>query len=738
MADEGTRAKRSGTVGGASPDRLAATLAFDGNVEHVRAVSSARATALGSLGIHTVRDLLTHFPHRYLDMSATATIARAPINQPCTIDARVHEVKLKNPRRNLSLTEITLVDDTGTMIVTCFRQPWLANRLAKGDRLAVSGKVEFSYGYKRMTNPFLELIEGEAEASGMIVPVHPATEKIPTAWMRRLIANALELCRGLDDPLPLDLRTRYRLMSRQAALGSIHFPLSMDEARQARRRLAYEELLMLELHLMTADGAGANRKGTCHVVDGACAQALQDALPYTLTDEQLAARAQIAQVMASPRRAHHMLLGDVGTGKTIVAAFALAFAADTGTQALMMAPTEVLAAQYAQALGPLLEHAGISWALLTGSTAAADRAQTVQRLAQGTLTVLFGTHALLSDDVAPARCSVVIIDEQQRFGVDQRRMLAQKGQAADVLSLTATPIPRTLALALYGNMTLSYIRHRPRGRTATTTRLFAHSQRGDAYDIAREQLQQGRQVYVVCPLVGDKPAARRGRAAKDDDVAEGDGYAYGAIAIEQDGDFGQADAKAALQQADFLRQKVFCGYEVGVLHGKMKSAEKHRVMQEFRAGDIQVLVSTTVIEVGVDVPNATVMIVEDADRFGLAQLHQLRGRVGRGHHAGHMCLVSGSKAPAALERLAAMERTEDGFKLAEYDLSLRREGDILGNRQHGASVLKLVNVVRDAAIVEAAHDDARALLDADPLLSEPRHQAIRYELARVFPAQAER
>ena len=734
----GTQAKRAKAVDGASPDRLAATLAFDGDVGHVRAVSSARATALGNLGIRTVRDLLTHFPRRYLDMSTTATIAQAPINQSCTIDARVHEVKLKEPRRNLSLTEITLVDDTGTMIVTCFRQPWLADRLVKGDRLAVSGKVEFNYGYKRMTNPFLELVEGESEASGMIVPVHPATEKIPTSWMRRLVANALELCRGLDDPLPLDLRMRYRLMSRQAALSSVHFPSSMEEAHQARRRLAYEELLLLELHLMTADGAGADREGTRHVVDGPCAQALQDALPYTLTDEQVEARAQIAQAMASPARAHHMLLGDVGTGKTVVAAFALAFAADTGTQALMMAPTEVLAVQHAQALGPLLERAGISWALLTGSTAAADREQIAQRLAQGTLTVLFGTHALLSDDVAPAHCSLVVIDEQQRFGVDQRQALAGKGQAADVLSLTATPIPRTLALALYGNMTLSYIHRRPCSRAATTTRLFAHSRRGDAYDIACEQLQQGRQVYVVCPLVGEKPAAKKGQPTRDDGVAESDDYAYGTIAIEQDGDFGQADAKAALWQADFLRQKVFCGFEVGVLHGKMKSAEKHRVMQAFRAGDIQVLVSTTVIEVGVDVPNATVMIVEDADRFGLAQLHQLRGRVGRGHHAGHMCLVSGSKAPAALERLAAMERTEDGFKLAEYDLSLRREGDILGNRQHGVSVLKLVNVVRDAAIVEAACDDARALLAADPTLSEPQHQAIRYELARVFPVQGER
>ncbi len=724
-------------VRGANPDRLAASLALDGSVTKVRAVSGARAAALGKMGIRTLRDLVTHFPRRYIDMSAVSTIAQAQIGQSCTIVAEVFEVKLKQPKRNLSLVEVTLNDGTDTMIVTCFRQPWLANRLQRGDRLAVSGKVEFNYEFKRMTNPFMEDVAQGGDASGMIVPVHPATEKVNTAWMRRLVSNALEECIGLEDPLPLDLRLRYRLMSRQCALRVIHFPTSMDEVGQARRRLAYEELLLLELHLMMRSQAGGEGGYVQHVTDGPCSKALFAALPFRLTDEQEQARCRILEAMAAPRRANHMLLGDVGTGKTVVAAFALAAAADTGTQALMMAPTEVLAQQYGSKVGPLLDEAGVRWALLTGSTSPADREAICASLRSGELTVLFGTHALLEPDVVASRCSIVVIDEQQRFGVEQRGALVAKGCHADALSLTATPIPRSLALALYGDMTLSYIRHRPGNMKPAVTKAYSYAQSGEAYEVALEELALGRQVYVVCPLVGDAKTPSKGGKADGSDEGEDD-YAFAGIAIEQAGDYVEGNVRAALQHADYLQEKVFCGYKVAVLHGKMKSAEKQAVMQDFRENRVQVLVSTTVIEVGVDVAGATVMIVEDADRFGLAQLHQLRGRVGRGSHRGYTCLVSGTKAPAALERLAAMERTDDGFELAEYDLSLRREGDILGNRQHGASVLKLVNVVRDSAIVEVAHADAAELLESDPGLRLPEHQALRYELARVFAQESER
>ncbi len=718
--------------------RLAATLAFDGPVGQVHSVSAGRSKAFAQMGIRTVRDLLTHYPRRYIDMSRTATIATAPIGEACTITAHVHEVKLKTPKPRLSLTEITLVDSTSTLIVTCFRQPWLADKLSVGERVAVSGKLEFDYGFKRMTNPFLEVIDNESEqAHGLIVPVHPASEKLPTAWMRRFETSALELCDGIDDPLPLDLRMKYRLPSRAAALRGIHFPESMADAESSRRRLAFEEVLLLELHLMRSDRQSLHDAHPFqHAIDGFSMQALKAALPFELSDEQRQARDELLRAMAADKRANHMLLGDVGTGKTVVAAFGLAAAADSGTQALMMAPTEVLARQYAGALGPLLDAARISWSLLVGSTPAQERADILARLASGELSVLFGTHALLEPDVAPRACTFVVIDEQQRFGVDQRAALVAKGDGADVLSMTATPIPRSLALALYGNMTLSYIKHRPMTRAATQTAVFSRDRRGEAYDVVREALAAGQQAYVVCPLV-ESSANAKGDASKKKSAnapSPEDEYAFSNITIEAEGDIEGSDAKAAVDYAAFLRDKVFFGYQVGVLHGRMKSDQKQQVMHKFRNGEIDVLVATTVIEVGVDVPNATAMIIEDADRFGLAQLHQLRGRVGRGGIAGRVCLISSSKAPVALDRLSAMESTEDGFELAEYDLSLRREGDILGNRQHGASVLKLVNVVRDAKIIEAAHGDADAIMQVDPNLESEKNRALRYELARTFEA----
>ena len=738
--------------GSAHNARLDATLAFDGSVTAVRAVAKGRAASLAKMGIVSVRDLLTHFPRRYIDMSTLSTILGAQIGMGCTIAGNIHKVELKRPASKpyLNITEITLVDDTGTLMITCFRQPWLAERLAAGQRLAVSGTVEFKYGFKRMTNPFIEeLDEGQEIAGGMIVPVHPASAKVPTSMMRALVSNGLELCEGIDDPLPLALRTRYQLMSRSNALRAVHFPQTMDQANQARRRLAYEEVFLLQLHLMRAQGADSS-EGVAHTIDGAAVRALESCLPFALTDEQRQAVSEILAKMAEPVAANHLLLGDVGTGKTIVAVFALAAAADTGGQALMMAPTEVLALQYAEALGPLLDQIGVSWAKLTGSSDAAERQLVQSGLLGGTLSVVFGTHALLESTVAPKNCTLVVIDEQQRFGVDQRKALLAKGNNPDVLSLTATPIPRSFALALYGNMTLSYIRHRPRNHAGITTKVFTRNVRGEAYEKACEALEAGQQVYVVCPLVGQAgtktTSGNQAAGTKDEQAAAGisgsseqneqDDYPFASIAIENESDLGQeqANVRAAIDEAAFLQTKIFPGFEVGVLHGRMASDEKAHVMQEFRANRIQVLVATTVIEVGVDVPNATVMIIEDADRFGLAQLHQLRGRVGRGDLPGTVCLISNTKAPVALDRLAAMERTSDGFELAEYDLSLRREGDILGNRQHGASVLKLINVVRDAAIIETAHADAQALLQEDPTLTAPEHAALRSELARTFEA----
>ncbi|MDJ1651691.1 MULTISPECIES: ATP-dependent DNA helicase RecG [Gordonibacter] len=723
-----------------TPDRLVATLALDESVGRVRLVSPMRARALEVLGVRTVRDLLTHFPRRYIDLSRRETVASAVIGEQCTVEGSIHEIKLKRPKPKLPLVEITLVDGTGTLMITAFRQPWLMDSLKPGMRVAAAGKLEFNYGFKRMTNPFIEAVDGgEGSTTGMIIPVHPATEKLSTAWIRRLVGNALDHAAGMYDPLPLELRAKYRLMSRGAALASIHFPHSMDEVREARRRLVYEELLFLELMLMEEGRARAEgRTPVQHVTDGAHLRAFAAALPYELTDEQKAARDDILAALAAPHTANHLLLGDVGTGKTVVAAHALAAAADSGGQALLMAPTEVLARQHGQNLGPLFDVAGITCEVLTGSTPAPDREALLARVAAGTVDVLIGTHALLEDDVQLARCTLVVIDEQQRFGVDQRAKLLAKGDAPDALYLTATPIPRSLALALFGNLTLSYIKYRPHDTSARTTKVLSKQERGRAYDAALAALGRGEQVYVVCPLVGasaDERDAKAGkRAAREGDEDE---YVYAAISIEDDADLAEGNVAAAEREAAFLQEKTFIDYTVDLLHGRLPSAEKQEVMRRFREGESQVLVATTVIEVGMDVPNATVMIVEDADRFGLSQLHQLRGRVGRGEKPGEVYLVSASRTDAALQRLSAMETTDDGYELAAYDLSLRREGDILGNRQHGASALKLVNVVRDGKVIEAAHADARALLEEDPHLEAPAHRALAREARLAFKRAGE-
>ena len=734
MSTRPTTNNPSKAAGGNTLDRLASTLAFDSAVSKVKLVSPTRARVFEKMGIRSVRDLLTHFPRRYIDMSQVEMVSSAPISKMCTVSGSIHEIKLKQPKPRLSLVEISLVDSSGLMIITCFRQPWLMDTLKPGARIAVSGKVEFNYGFKRMTNPFIEkLDDGFDESSGIIIPIHPATEKISTAWMRRLISNALTLCEGILDPMPVDLRVKYRLPSRHVALRCIHFPQESPEIEMARRRLVFEELLLLELYLMSQSAKRVEGKTPIeHVVDGKHLKLLETNLPYTLTEEQKQAKKDILDAMGSKRIMNHMVLGDVGTGKTIVAAFGLALCADSKTQAAMMAPTEILARQYGEKIGPLLNDAGITWEVLTGSTSKDEREAILERLRAGTIDVLFGTHALIEDDVLFRNCTLVVIDEQHRFGVDQRAKLLAKGNAPDALFLTATPIPRSLALALYGDLSLSYIKHRPNNSAGNTTKVLSKNERGRAYDAALDALAQGKQVYVVCPLVGENFADTADKNDTKNEEGGEEAYAFASVSIEAENDFCEGNLKAAIQEADFLQKKTFVDYKVDLLYGKMSGLEKQEVMERFRLGETQVLVATTVIEVGIDVPNASVMIIEDADRFGLAQLHQLRGRVGRGEDPGEVFLISSSKAPVAIERLAVMEKTEDGFEIASFDLSLRREGDILGNRQHGASVLKLVNVVRDGAVIEVAHQEARSILAADPKLESESYRGLAREMRMAF------
>ncbi|HEX9093014.1 MAG TPA: ATP-dependent DNA helicase RecG [Coriobacteriia bacterium] len=685
-------------------ERARRAAAWTEPVTAVRYVDAPRAELLTRLGVSTVGDLIRHYPSRYLDLSVTAPLGSLPLGQDATAVGTVHEVAVKRPRPRLSVTEVAITDGSGVLVGVWFNQSYLAQRFRQGERVAFAGRVSMEYGLRQMRNPFVERL-GDASSSawlGRILPVHPATEGLSTNWVRRLVSEALDAFGDVPDHLPASLRAKRDLVPLSAALRWIHFPPSLADRDAARRRLAYDELLVVQLGMaLRRHHLVDELTGTEHVVDGPASAALERALPFTLTDEQVKAVAEVRADLASPRPMNRMLLGDVGTGKTVVAALALAAAADSGAQAAMMAPTEVLAGQYAISVGPLLDAAGVTWALLTGSTTASVRSDIVARLADGSLSVVLGTHALLTEGVVFDRLSLAVVDEQHRFGVAQRLGLRRKGQGVDLLVMSATPIPRSLALTLYGDLDTSYLRARPgsKGAGHVETAIVPRTGRESAYSSVREAVASGRQAFVVCALVDESDTT---------------------------------EAKAAVKEAQRLAAEVFPDLKVGLLTGQMRPAEKTAMMESFRAGETQVLVATTVVEVGVDVPNATVMIVEDADRFGLAQLHQLRGRVGRGEHPGRFLLFADPKTDEARRRMRAIASTSDGFKLAEEDLRLRGEGSVLGERQHGLPELRVASILSDADLLDLARADAAALVSADPRMRAAEHAPLFAHARRTF------
>jgi len=687
-------------------DRVANLIAHDQPVVSARFVDTSRAELLGKVGVRTVGDLVRHYPFRYLDLTRVDNLRDVRPGAEATVVGRVHEVTVKRPRPKLSVTEVAIVDGTGVLIGVWFNQPWVQQRFMVGERVAFAGKVEIDYGLKQIKSPFTEKLPSEdedgAENAGRVLPVHGSTEGLTTGWLRRLVSAAVDDVGDVPDHLPSQLRMKRGLVPLATALRDIHFPSSMAAADAARFRLIYDELLMLQLYMaMRRHALTREQAGVAHVLDGERLAAMRKHLPFTMTADQQRSVDEILADMGQPRPMNRLLLGDVGTGKTLVAAHALAATADTGSQAAMMAPTEVLATQYAEKLGPLLDAASISWGLLTGSTPAAGARALLERVANGELAVLFGTHSLLEERVAFKRLTLAIVDEQHRFGVNQRLGLRGKGAAADLLVMTATPIPRSLALTLYGDLATSYLRERPLATSGVTTRLVKPHTSTPAHKAVRAAVKAGHQAYVVCAIVDESDTAQ---------------------------------AKAATREVERLRNEVFPDLKVGLLTGRMRPAEKARAMREFRSGATQVLVSTTVIEVGVDVPNATVMIIEDADRFGLAQLHQLRGRVGRGDHPGQVWLVADPRSAESKDRLAALLETTDGFELAERDLRLRGEGQVLGDRQHGLAGLRIASLIDDLDVVEMARSDAFAIVAQDPHLRRPEHGPLLREVKRTYAA----
>ncbi|MEO8258417.1 MAG: ATP-dependent DNA helicase RecG [Acidobacteriota bacterium] len=659
------------------------------SLQFLKGVGPRRAADLERVGLLTVEDLLYRFPIRYEDRSQLQPIAALRPGQTASIIGRVSSCGLRSTRRpGFKIFEALVTDPSGSIRATWLNQPFLREVFSHGQQVVLFGLTEMrgGGGGLQLTNPQYEMVDdadGETVHTGRIVPVYEKTGSVTAKIQRKLVYDALQqLPEDLADPLPDAVRLRLDLPSRRAALMAAHFPPDgspIDRVNRfetpAQRRLIFEEAFLFQLGILARRrGAAAETKPHPIQVDDRIRESARSVLPFKLTPGQRQALKEIVEDLQRPQPMNRLLQGDVGAGKTIVALLASLVAMENGLQVAFMAPTEILADQHFVTITRLLQAARFRVALLTGATAAAARRSQLAEIESGALHLVVGTHALVQGDVRFRQLGLVVIDEQHRFGVLQRATLRAKGLRPDVLVMTATPIPRTLALTLYGDLDVSVIRDTPPGRQPIKTAAKPESRRDDVHQFVREQLDLGRQAYVVYPLVEESE---------------------------------KVDLKAATEMADHLAQEVFPHYRVGLLHGRLKGDGKERVMKMFAAGELQLLVSTTVVEVGVDVPNASVMVVEHAERFGLSQLHQLRGRVGRGRHQSYCFLLYQSPlSEDGRERLRAMTDTTDGFEIAERDLGLRGAGDFFGTRQAGAPTFRLIDLVRDRDALELAQREA--------------------------------
>ena len=662
------------------------------DVRYVKGIGEQRAKALAKLGIHTLRDLISWFPRRYEDRTETRRIADLiPGETACAAAMVAAAPTVAHVRKGLDLVKLRAVDETGALDVTFFNQSWLKNSLRAGETYVFCGKAEGSLFRRRMTNPVVEP-EGRREATGRIVPVYPLTAGVSQLILSRSVRQGLDACADiLPDALPDEIRMEHQLCRVGYAYENIHFPENAEALDLARRRLAFEELFLFTLGLRRL----RQRRETVEVdpfrpVDMGV---FYQALPFSLTEAQRRCIDEALGDMVSGRPMNRLCQGDVGSGKTMVAAACAYFCVKNGRQAALMAPTEILARQHYEGLRPLLEPLGVRCALLTGSSTAKEKKALAAGLAAGEIDFMVGTHALITGGLEYRSLGLVVTDEQHRFGVGQRAALAGKGDHPHTLVMSATPIPRTLALILYGDLDVSVIDQLPPGRRPVQTSLVDSSYHPRIYNFLRKLVGEGRQVYIVCPAVSES----------------------------EDGD----DRKAVTEYAAQLQREVFPDLRVAYVHGKMKPKEKDAVMSAFAARETDILVSTTVIEVGVDVPNAAVMVVENAERFGLSQLHQLRGRVGRGAWQSYCVLVSDNQNEETRQRLKVMTKTADGFKIAEEDLRLRGPGDFFGQRQHGLPGLRVADIGCGTQLLREAQGAAEALLERDPEL-------------RTCPATAER
>ena len=687
-------------------EREPGALRLDTPVKFLKGIGERRAEHLGRLGIFSARDLLWHLPHRYIDASTVTPLVRAEVGQEVACVGRVVAKGVLPTRRGLRIFHAVLRDDSGVLECVWPGQAFLDRSIAVGQTLLVSGPVRFYHGRQLAPREFVILADADGEgdplSAGKVLPVYPATEGLNHKIIRSLVERHLDRLIALcHDALPDAVRRSIALLELADALRAVHRPVSAEEAERGRRRLAFDELLDLQLMLIRARAvAKRHRSGVAFVIRRELTTRLKESLPWELTGAQQQAIREITADMTAPERMHRLLMGDVGTGKTVVALFAMLLAVENDYQAALMAPTELLAEQHAATLERLLSPLSIRPELLLGRQTASEKSAARARLATGQARLAVGTHALMQESVSFKRLGLVVIDEQHRFGVEQRAALIGKGAAPDVLLLTATPIPRSLALTLYGDLDVSTLRERPPGRGQVRTAVRLNNQRERVMEFVRAECERGRQAYVVLPVIEESE---------------------------------RADLRAATTMVQALSAR-WPDLRVGLVHGRLKADERDAVMRSFREGEVAVLVATTVIEVGIDVPNATVMLIEHPERFGLAQLHQLRGRVGRGSEESYCVLLSDGPAP---DRLHAFAATQDGFKIAELDLQERGMGDLIGARQSGGFELRHARLPADENLLSQARTLAIRLIEADPALQRAENQRLRERAISRYPRAVE-
>ena len=672
------------------------TLTPDTPVRYLKGVGPKTAERFEKLGILTLSDLLCHYPRRYLDFSKPYSIAEAPSDTECVVKAEVFAKPggriLPGGRR---MERITAGDDVSSLEVTWFNNPYAVQKLELGQEYYFQGIVTGGMLRRQMVNP---QVRTDAQvASSPFEAVYPQTEGLTSSAIAKCVRQLLPHVELLPDPLPPGMLKKYRLLPKADAVRAIHCPASEEEAFAARRRLIYEELLVLQLGIGRMKNHGAASTGA--PMKKADASPFWESLPFSPTGAQRRAVEEILTDMSGETSMNRLLQGDVGSGKTLVAAAAIWACIRAGYQAALLAPTEILASQHAENLNRLLAPFGMRVALLTGGMKAAARRTTLAAIRNDEADLVVGTHAILSEGVEFARLGLAVIDEQHRFGVRQRGMLAEKAANPHLLVMSATPIPRTLGLLIYGDLDISILDELPPGRTPVKTRCITGKKRADLYGFLDREIDSGRQVYIVCPAIEDAGGS-------------------GLNAVKS---YYEDIAKAYLPDR-----------RVGLMHGKLKPKEKAEVMDDFKSGRLDALVSTTVIEVGVDVPNATVMVIENAERYGLSALHQLRGRVGRGAAESWCFLVSDNASESVQKRLKFLCSTSDGFAVAQYDLETRGPGDFFGSRQHGLPTLQIADLMNDTRTLHAAQSEAVALLAEDPLLERPEHALLARQVEQMF------